>query len=380
MKRMVVCCLAACLLLGGCASMFDGDYVSTMPHQEQGGLAEGVNAQIKNYDELLTALIAMAERGSKTGVIYVPNYDPEQVGTDMERAAKTALIRSPIAAYAVEDITWELGTNSGQRAVAVSITYFHERPEIQKIRRVTDMSEAVQLLYKELDDSSTGVVMYIEDYEKVDFVELIEKYAFDNPQSVMETPQVSAGVYPKNGDARVVELKFTYQNTREDLRLFKSQVSTLYASSKYLINRDSPDKEKFSQLYSYLMDRGFGGYTIETSITPAYSLLWHGAGDSKAFATLYAAICRLSELECQVITGTRNGEPWYWNLVLIDGEYYHVDLLRSHEENGFRSMVQGEMTGYVWNYSAYPATPKEMDPQVQGAQSDQTGPATSNPE
>ena len=364
MKQIVACCLVVCLLFSGCAALFDGNYISTMPHEEQNGLQGSINAQVDEYEELLAALIAMAERGSRNGIIFVTNYDQERIGADMEKAARTALLKSPIAAYAVEEITWDLGTNSGQRAVAVTINYFHERPEILKIRRVSDMEEAFQLLYKELDNSSAGTVMYVEHYANVDFVQLVEKYAFDNPQSVMEIPQVAINVYPQTGISRVIELKFTYQNTREDLRLFKSQVSTLYASSKYLVDKESPDKKKFSQLYSYLMDRGFE-YTIETSITPAYSLLWHGAGDSKAFSTLYAAICRLSELECQVITGTRQGEPWYWNLVKINGGYYHLDLLRSYEEGGFRLLLDKEMMGYVWNYSAHPATPEEMDTQIQ---------------
>ena len=375
MKRIASLCLAACLLLSGCASLFDGDYVSTTPHQEQGGLTGNVSTQIRNYEDLVATLIAMTERGSKNGVIFVSNYDPELVGPDMERAVEKALVRSPIAAYAVEKITWELGTNSGQRAVAVSITYYHERSEILAIRKVKNAEEATQLLYKELNDSSAGVVMYIEDYEKVDYVQLVEKYAFDNPQAVMETPEVVAGVYPQTGSSRVVEVKFTYQNSRETLRRLKSQVLPLYASSMHSVTQNAEDKVKFTQLYSYLMDRGFGEYTIETSNTPAYSLLWHGAGDSKAFATLYAAVCRLAQLECQVIIGTHQGEPWYWNLVKIDGSYYHLDLLQSHESGVFSLMLDEQMSGYVWNYSDYPATPQE-----QGGQPAETEPTQKQPE
>lgn len=379
MKRFVVCCLAVCLLLSGCASLFDGNYVSTMPHEEQNDLQGNVNAQVDEYEELLAALIAMAERGSRNGIIYIPNYDQDQIGADMEKAAKIALFRSPIAAYAVEEITWELGTNSGQRAVAVSITYFHERSEILKIRRVSNTEEAIEMLYRELEDSSSGVVMYLEDYSKVDYVQLVEQYAFHNPQMVMEVPQVIANVYPKTGSSRVVELKFNYQNTREDLRLFKSQVLPVYTSFQYQVADNTPDQEKFSQLYSLLMVRGFGEYTIETSITPAYSLLWHGTGDSKAFATLYAAICRLLKLECQVIVGTREGEPWYWNLVKIGDGYYHLDLLQSYVQGAFHLMTDGDMSGYVWNYSAYPPTPEEMPSQIQETEPKETEPTGTQP-
>ena len=95
-------------------------------------------------------------------------------------------------------------------------------------------------------------------------------------------------------------------------------------------------------------------YKVETSITPAYSLLRHGVGDSRAFATVYAAMCRASGLECIVVTGTRSGEPWTWNIICQDGVYWHVDLLRCNEQGRFHKTEDSGMTGYVWDYSAYP--------------------------
>lgn len=374
MKRIVVLFLAFSLLLCGCASIFDGSYVSTQPNQVQGSLIDIGDIQAATYDELLSAVISLAERGAKSGIIYVPMYDPERVAADMERAARFALLKSPIAAYAVQEITWELGTNNGQRAAAVNITYIHDRAEILKIRTVQNMEQAAQMIYQELGDSSTGIVLYVVDYNKTDFVQMVEEYAFRNPQLVMETPQVVANIYPNTGASRVVELKFTYQNTREALRQMKNQVLPVYASATYRISEENSIMENFSRLYSFLMDRGFGEYTIETSNTPAYSLLWHGAGDSRAFATLYAAICRYVDLDCEVVTGTRNGEPWYWNLIKIEEAYYHLDLLRSYEDGGFSLRVDQEMNGYVWDYSAYPATPEEVDPSLQETQPLPTAP------
>ena len=96
-------------------------------------------------------------------------------------------------------------------------------------------------------------------------------------------------------------------------------------------------------------------YKVETSITPAYSLLCHGVGDCRAFANVYAAMCRKAGLECTVISGTRDAEAWFWNMIEIDGEYYYVDLLRCSQLGGFILRKDAEMKGYVWDYSAHPA-------------------------
>ena len=167
----------------------------------------------------------------------------------------------------------------------------------------------------------------------------------------MEIPQLSEGIYG-TGEGRVVELNFTYQNSRESLRQMRNQVEAIFDAAEVYVSGDGADYLKLTQLYGFLMERF--DYQVETSITPAYSLLRHGVGDSKAFAVVYAAMCHQAGLECYVVTGTRNGEPWYWNIVCSDGDSFHVDLLRCREFGGFRRFSDRDMNGYVWDYSAYP--------------------------
>lgn len=354
MKKLSLLVFALCLLLCGCSAMWDGHYVSVTPNQPQNNQTGSNYVNAADYDSLYNALASMAERGATTGVIHVHSYDTTYLERDIKRAVSNVSRNNPIAAYAVDQITWELGTNSGQRALAVDMTYIHDRTEILKIRRVKDTDTAMQVLEDALDDASSGVVLYIENYEKVDFDQLIQGYAFTNPQKVMEAPMVTENVYPKStGVSRVVELKFTYQNSRDVLRSMKSSVSPIFSAAGLYVSGSDAPLQKYSQLFSFLMERY--QYQLETSITPAYSLLCHGVGDSRAFAMVYAVMCRNAGLECQVVNGTRSGESWYWNLVNIDGVYYHIDLLRSSEKDAFSVMSDSDMVGYVWNYSAYPA-------------------------
>ena len=173
----------------------------------------------------------------------------------------------------------------------------------------------------------------------------------------MECPQVVVNIFPETGTSRLVELKFTYQTSRDALRVMQTQVHTVFESAAMYVSSYSKETEKFEQLYGFLMNFLVeGDYQLETSITPAYSLLRHGVGDKKAFATVYAAMCREAGLDCQVVTGTRDGDPWVWNLIRVDGAYYHLDLLRCSERGYYRTYPDNQMDGYVWDYSAYPAS------------------------
>lgn len=367
MHKMIALCLAVCLLLSGCAGLFDSSYVYQTPHQEESSKTEQDSVYAADYTQLCKALADFSESGTKAGIIFVPQYDQSLVETDMPRAIAETLEKNPIAAYAVETIQWELGTNSGLSAIAVDITFTHDKTELKKIQDVANLEAAKTSISKALDNCEASVVLYIEEYESADFVQIVEDYADANPNTVMETPQTAVNVYPKTGISRVVEVKFTYQNSRDALRTMQGQVSPVFRSAVLYVSGDAEDNRKFSQLFSFLMERF--DYKLETSITPSYSLLSHGVGDVKAFAVVYAAMCRQAGLNCLVVTGTRAGEPWYWNLVEDNGVYYHVDLLQSSSNGVFTEKTDDGMEGYVWDYSAYPESrlpdaPPETQPPV----------------
>ncbi len=354
MKRWIFMVLALCLLLSGC-DLFDGSYTHVEQHKIENGQTEAADVSASDYAGLCTALANMAQSGVQSGIISVPGYSQSALPGDLERAVRETLRYDPIAAWAVENISWEQGTSGGQNAVAVSITYLHDRTEISKIRKVTDLEAARTVIAQVLDDCGTGVVLLVQEYAEADFAQMVEDHADLSPQTVMETPETVVNVYPQEGSIRLVELKFSYQTSRDILRSMQAQVQSVFDSSTMYVSGYSLEAEKFEGLYSFLMDfLAEGDQPLKTSVTPAYSLLRHGVGNEKAFATVYAAMCREAGLTCQVISGTRNGDSWYWNLVCIDGVYSHLDLLRCSGAGEFRTYDDGEMQEYYWDYDIVP--------------------------
>lgn len=352
MKRIIPILLALSLLLGGCSWM-DGSYLSVTPHQEQlsGNQTDTVSAS--NYYQLRIVLEDLVEAGTESAVIHVPEYPQDLIESGMEAASVYIRDLFPLGAYAVDQVEYDIGTVGGQPAVSIRISYIHGRSEIRKIQHVENMTKAAEVIGSVLDQCSDGVVLLVEHYTSADLVQMVEDYAAQNPNLIMETPQVAVGLYPESGNIRVVELKFTYQTSRDALRQMQTQVQRVFASAALYISSDGEESQKFSQLYTFLTERF--DYQINTSITPSYSLLCHGVGDSEAFASAYAAMCRQANLECHIVSGTRSGEAWFWNLIREGDVYYHVDLLQSKAAGTFQKLTDEQMEGYVWDYSAYPA-------------------------
>ena len=348
--RLTAIFLAIMLLLGGC-SWPDGNYHSVTPHQEPSGMIRTENLTVSNYEELLDAMEAIVSKGTESSVINVINYEAFLMEENLPNASHHIRKVYPIGAYAVESVSYEVGSNAGKTAIALNIQYRHSPSEIRKIRSARDNNEVEELIFEALETVETALVIRVEDFRVMDVTQIVEDYAMEFPQRVMEIPQVSFEVYG-TGKARVLELNFSYQTNRDSLRNMQSQVQPVFDSSKLYVSGEGSESQKFSQLYAFLMERF--DYKMETSITPAYSLLRHGVGDSRAFATVYAAMCHAADLECMVVTGTRSGEPWVWNIICQDGIHYHVDLLKSSEAGKFRKWTDEDMSGYVWDYSAYP--------------------------
>lgn len=371
MKRLMTLILTVCLLLSGCGNWLDGNYLHITPHDDKSEQQMPQNMTVANYQALCNALSEMVYNCVESGIIFVPEYDQKTLSEDIRNAVDLTTKQNPIAAYAVDSIECELGTNSGKSAISVKITYHYDKKEIHKIQRVSHMDAGKEAIEKALVDCDDSVVLYFQNYRSIDFVQFVEDFSDDNPRLVMETPQVKVNTYPDTGSVRVVELKFTYQNSRDSLRDLQRQVDRVFESAMLYFSEDSSDTEKFEQLYSFLMERH--DYEVKTSITPSYSLLHHGEGDAKAFATVYAAMCREAELESMVVTGTRWGEAWYWNLICDDGVWYHIDLHRCSQEGVYLQRADLEMEGYVWDYSAYPESvrpPEEIPEDTAGT----TGP------
>jgi len=386
-KKLTALLIVFALSFGGCSWM-DGYHVYVVPHHEQPDHIRTGNVSASDYPQLMTVMESLVQEGTESSIIDVADYVHGAVENSIDTVCTYIMEMYPLGAYAVEDIEYEIGSNAGRPAISVTIHYRHSRTEIRQIRKKTDMEAVEETVRAALSDHSSKIVVQVERYAQTDFNEVIREYAQQNPQIVMEVPRISEGIYGE-GPGRVIELEFTYRNTRDALKQMQAQVRPVFEAAVLYVSGEGSERQKYAQLCSFLTERF--DYDLETSITPSYSLLCHGVGDSRAFAEVYASMCGRSGLICRIVTGTRNGEPWSWNMIRHGDQDYHVDLIRCSIEGGFREYSDEEMNGYVWDYSAYPACtvpflieeePEEEPPELPDYpdEPDPTEPPTTEPE
>lgn len=339
-------------LLSGCTFWMDGSYHSASLYREEGPQADRQAVAVDSYEALRDALVQLVEEGAESATFAGDRVDESFFRLNMPKVIRYVRTANPIGAYAVENIEYEQGTGGGVQAVSVEIHYNRNHAQIRKMVSREGMQKALAAITDAMDECAEGIVLRVTDFSQTDILQQLQDHAEENPRLVMEMPQITVNTYPESGSDRVVEVLFSYQNSREVLRSMQNYVVPVFDAAKLYVHGDTAPNVKYSQLYTFLMERF--PCLEQTSITPSYSLLRYGVGDSKAFAQVYAAMCREAQLECQVVSGTYNAEARFWNMVCVDGLWYHLDLLRCDAQGSFTLYRSEELTGYVWDFEAYP--------------------------
>lgn len=344
-------CVILCVAMTGCQLWMDGSYASVTPNKGDESTEVHPAKDLSSSSELIRILSDAVENATPSVTVFTTKMSDVQLRGCISQAVRYITNTHPIGCYGVREITYDIGTNAGRQAAAIHITYLHNRSELLRMKEAENMEEGIGLIHEALGNCDAGLTVRVRGYRDMDFVQMVQNYADEHPQLCMELPQVSVSTYPDQGTDRVVEIKFSYKNSREVLRSMQQTVQPAFEAAVELAASAQSPQAQLKAVYDFIALRHT--YTEDTSITPSYSLLRNGVGDSKAFATVYAAMCRETGLDCRVVTGTRSGKARCWNVVVLEDDFYYVDVLQCIYNGKFTLKPFENMTGYVWDYSAY---------------------------
>ena len=74
-------------------------------------------------------------------------------------------------------------------------------------------------------------------------------------------------------------------------------------------------------------------------------------------------LCRELGVDCRIVYGQEDWTEHCWNIVRIDGSYYHVDITAAIEdgaEAGFLMNDEMAWGHYRWDVSSYPKCSGEL--------------------
>lgn len=385
MKRFTALFLFLCLLfsLTACNGAWVKDDALTVREHVEQPLPEPAPTEeeqppvVTGRNELRGAVLSFIRDWTEHGTILVRNYDGD-ISADLSETVRYATEEEPIGAFAVDYADYELTGTAKEGEISLRIVFRRSAAEVDAIVTVNGNNSAFQKIQQALVNYDTALTLRIRNYEPTDFAAYIRNYCIEHPELVTALPELSAEVYPLEGETRILELRFVYPAERETLRLMQNLVTTILSSASSYVRTGEDASSRAALLFRFLTERFDYKMTQEEPTMPAYSLLHEGVAHSLSFASVFYSECLTANLDCRIVTGTLDGTARYWNLLCLDGDYYYVDLMRSveQEETELQLLTTKELTeaGYLWDVSAYPATPEpEEQPPEEAANGGNTG-------
>lgn len=158
---------------------------------------------------------------------------------------------------------------------------------------------------------------------KVEYlVTLFDDLLSSSPELYYLNSKLTYSYRPINGTDYVVKVRFHYNMTPKELKdarkIYDAEVE--YIAS--LVDPSLSEVEKALFVYDYMA--ALYEYDSDMIVYDAYRMMTGERGVCRAYSLAYAAVMRALGMECIMVVS--NEMVHAWNLVRVDGQWYHVDL------------------------------------------------------
>lgn len=158
------------------------------------------------------------------------------------------------------------------------------------------------------------------------------------------------------------------------LNLEEKQVFTALNNVVNQIKRTAyTEYERELAIHDYIVSTyAYGPYDTDDVPQRAHSIVGFVSdkeGICEAYANTFQLMCRLAGIESQIVTGEINGVGHMWNIVNIDGDYYHVDVTsddpypddKNRKRYNFFNVTDETLSAtHTWNKEDYPSCTSEL--------------------
>lgn len=168
----------------------------------------------------------------------------------------------------------------------------------------------------------------------------------------------SVAVYTTKKSGYYYEAEIQYRTTKEQEQYIDSELSRILNN---LIDSRMTNIEKIKAVNDYIVkiykyddslksDNVYSALTTKTTICQGYAM------------TAYKMLNMIG-IDCRIISGEKSGVSHAWNLVNIDGQWYHLDITNNDNIVRDRYMLKSDSfmrtNKYIWNSEDYPECPAD---------------------
>ncbi len=159
--------------------------------------------------------------------------------------------------------------------------------------------------------------------KKSDIDKLYWAFDYDNPQFYALANGYSYNYYPSTGYVNTISLKYSRTATQEEnLKALFTNISTdvIETAKGY-----ASDYDKLKYVHDWIINRT--DYILNGPVykSEADGPIIYGQALCEGYSKAFMYFAQSLGFDCICVVGTANGGPHMWNMVKINGSWYHVD-------------------------------------------------------
>ena len=355
-RRLCALLLSGTLLLSGCSALLSQEYTSVTPHSAAPTADAGSDTlRADSYQELVNILLYLVTLGEEEASIRLYNtQDPED---ELERACLEVVQEDPLGAYAVDYIKYSITPIVASYQAGVQIFFRRSKEQIDSIVSVTGATAIRSELKEVLSSFGQESVLRVSNFEGDEeyLRSLVEEAYYAVPQAALGMPKTEIALYPREGgEQRVVEISISYPLSSQEL-LQRQQA--LEHEARLLGQQLEGTSGNAAVLAAAKLVLEYCRLNPESGST-AYDALLLGEADSQGLALALALIATQQGITCQVVAGSLDGQPHFWNVISTREGYRHLDLTAQDagllSTDALKTDPALEALGYQWNTASVP--------------------------
>ena len=347
MKRMLLILFLLSFCLSGCG-FFDETYVveSDYPLPDRNEESKKDTVAVTGLADLREAIRnTVAEGASERTILFDLSY-PGNPMEDLASACWQVRTEDALCAYCVENIAYETRQIVSKTEAKLNVSYSSGALPVDEIISMPYATELNDRIAEAISSGKSRLAILINRsvLTSENMISRFSEVYRRNPGLAPEEPHVSVSLFSGGGTQRLYEISLWNDLTEEEFLQRKEKLNALVFPSKEELNEHDIVLEAFEQLAD-CCDR--------TGSKTVYAALIEHDASPEGVALGYVELCRKGGLECMVVDGQKDWEDHCWNIVKVDGRYYHVDVFAGIED-GFMKSDADFWGTYRWTVNEYP--------------------------
>lgn len=164
--------------------------------------------------------------------------------------------------------------------------------------------------------------------------------------------------YAKDDAISKLEFSGTYTKTKEECNVINTQIEKYVTDCFAGMQNGLSDYEKVKYIYEYIIEGTEYNLTADNSQNIC-SVFLQGESVCMGYAKAMQYLLIEQDILCTIVNGTAGqGEEHAWNLLLLDGQYYHLDV--TWGDDSYTVANDDASSVGMTNYSFFCVTTEEI--------------------